>query len=269
MYTLLKMSPTPLSLHKEHSTMVECERCHRKFVSYAALSQHFNTMHPNAQRSAELEKQLTAEKEFETYKATTHYNNSGSKIKLAAFIIILIVAAGVIGYVAFTPREQAAATTVIAGTVAPDFTLPNVDGGTFTLSSYRGKSNVLLFFSEGLSCAPCLTQMTGLDQLNQQFLSLDITVVSITGDSVGLLSSWAHSSGPQHGKVLSDQNLAVSRTYDMLGADKSMMPGTAPGHSFILVNKAGMIVWRHDYGPYNMSVGNDEIIAACRKALSS
>ena len=46
-----------------------------------------------------------------------------------------------------------------------------------------------------------------------------------------------------------------------------MMPGTAPGHSFILVDRAGMIVWRHDYGPYNMNVPNDEIVAACRQAL--
>jgi hypothetical protein len=137
--------------------MVECERCHRKLVSYAALSQHFNAVHAYAKRPAELQKRVTAEKELESYKATAHYNHSGSKVKLAAFIIILIVAAGVIGYVASTPQEQAMASTVIAGTVAPDFTLPDVDGGTLTLSSYRGKSNVLLFFSEGLSCSPCLS----------------------------------------------------------------------------------------------------------------
>lgn len=249
--------------------MVECDRCHRKFVSYSALSQHFDTKHHNAQRPRELERELMAEKELDPYKTTVHYAQGSSKIKLAAFIIILIVAAGVIGYVTLTPPEQATGSTVGTGTAAPDFTLPDVDGGTFILSSYRGKSNVLLFFSEGLGCAPCLSQMTDLDQLNQQFTNLDIVVVSITGDSVNLLSSWAHSSGPQYGRVLSDQNLAVSRAYDMLGADKSMMPGAAPGHSFILVNRQGTIIWRHDYGPYNMSVPNGEIIAACKLALGS
>lgn len=247
--------------------MVQCERCHGKFASYASLSQHFDTKHRNAQRPARLERGLAAEKELDKYKATVHYVHGPSKTKLAAFFLILIVAAGVIGYVAFTPREQAAGTTLGVGAVAPDFTLTDVNGGTFTLSSFRGKENVLLFFNEGLSCSPCLNQMTDLDRLNQQLAKLDIVVVSITGDSASLLSSWARSSGPQYGKVLSDRNLAVSKAYEMLGPGVSMMPGSAPGHSFVLVNESGIIIWRQDYGPYNMSVPNDEIMASVKHAL--
>lgn len=247
--------------------MVECERCYKKFVSNAALSQHFDTKHHNAQRPSALERGLAAEKELDKYRATVHYAHGPSKTKLAVFFLILILAAGVIGYVALTPREQAAGPTLEVGSVAPDFTLTDVNGGTFTLSSFRGKENVLLFFNEGLSCAPCLNQMTNLDQLNQQFAKLNIVVVSITGDSASLLSSWAHSSGPEHGKVLSDHDLAVSRAYDMLGSGVSMMPGSAPGHSFVLVNESGSIIWRQDYGPYNMSVPNDEIMASIDHAL--
>ena len=256
--------------------MVECERCHRKFVSYAALSQHFDTKHHGANKPSELERKLAGERELDRYKATVHYTHGPSKTKLAAFLLILIVAAGTIGYVASTPREPtggnvlssgSVAPVLSSGSVAPDFTLPDVNGGTFTLSAYRGKASVLLFFNEGLSCAPCLNQMSDLDQLNQQFTKLDVIVVSITGDSVNLLSSWAHSSGPQFGKVLSDQSLAVSKMYDMLGSDKSMMPGTAPGHSFVLVDKSGMIKWRQDYGPSLMYVPNDQVIAAVRRAL--
>ena len=249
--------------------MVECERCHRKFVSYAALSQHFDTKHHNAQRPGELERKLAAEKELDTYKTIVHHAHGPSKTKLAMFLLILIVAAGVIGYVALKPGDQASGSTLGAGAVAPDFKLPDANGGTFTLSSYRGKANVLLFFNEGLSCAPCLSQMTDLDRLNQQFTKLDIVMVSITGDPVNLLSSWAYSSGPQDGKVLSDQNLAVSRAYDMLGPDKSMMPGSAPGHTFVLVDKAGVIKWRQDYGPSVMYVPNDQIMAAVRRALGA
>lgn len=249
--------------------MVECERCHKKFVSYAAFSQHFDTKHHNAQRPKELERGLATEKELDSYKAVAHYAHGPSKTKLAVFLLILIVASGVIGYLALTPREQSAGTTVVTGAVAPDFTLPGVNGVSFTLSSYRGKANVLLFFNEGLSCAPCLTQMTELDQLNPQFTSLNIVMVSITGDQLNLLSDWAHSSGPQYGRVLSDQSLTVSRAYDMLGPDKSMMPGSAPGHSFVLVNERGAIIWRQDYGPYNMSVPNDQILAAVKQALGA
>jgi hypothetical protein len=57
--------------------------------------------------------------------------------------------------------------------------------------------------------------------------------------------------------------------YDMLGPDKSMMPGTAPGHSFVLVDKSGMIEWRQDYGPGVMYVPNDQVMAAVRRALGA
>ncbi len=249
--------------------MVDCERCHRKFGSYAALAQHFDTKHRNARKPTELERALAAEKELDGYKAEVKYVHGPSKTKLGAFLLILIIAVGVIGYVALTPREQTGGSAVGAGAVAPDFTLPDVNGGTFTLSSYKGKSNVLLFFNEGLSCAPCLSQMSDLDGIDQQLTKLNVTVVSITGDSLNLLASWARSSGPHYGKVLSDQTLTVSRAYDMLGPDKSMMPGSAPGHSFILVDKSGIIKWRQDYGPATMYVPNDQILADVRRTLGA
>lgn len=248
--------------------MVECDRCHRKFSSYAALSQHYETKHHNATITPEIVKGVAAEKELEKYKATVHYSQGSSKTKVAAFLLILVIAAGVIGYVALTPREQAAK-RVTVGMVAPDFTLPDIKGGTFRLSSYRGTANVLLFFSEGLSCSPCLQQMRDLDQLNPQFTGHHVVVVSITGDPVNLLANWAQSGGPQYGKVLSDQSLAVSKMYDLLGPDVSMMPGTAPGHTFILVDMEGYVRWRADYGPSNMYVPNDQIIAAVRKAIGA
>ncbi len=45
--------------------------------------------------------------------------------------------------------------------------------------------------------------------------------------------------------VASDRDKSVSQAYDALGA--SMHPGVKPGHSFILVNKAGQIIWRQDW----------------------
>ena len=246
--------------------MVTCARCHRSFVSYAALSQHFESKHRNVAKPPELAKRLSEENELKTYRTSVRYVHGPSKIKSAAFLLILVVAAGIIGYVALTPRE-ASESLIGVGSVAPDFSLPSTSGVTFKLSDYRGRSNVLLFFNEGLSCQPCLTQMQGLDALNSEFGSLNVVVVSITGDPLQTLADWTRSSGPAYGMVLSDQGLQVSRSYGMLGAEVSMMPGTASGHSFILVNESGVIVWRHDYGPYKMNVANDEIMAAIRQTL--
>jgi len=246
--------------------MVTCERCHRNFVSYAALSQHFETKHHNAAKPPDLAKRLSEENELKSYRTSVQYVHGPSKIKFVAFLLILVVAVGVIGYVALTPRG-ANESLIGVGSVAPDFSLPSTSGVSFRLSDYRGKSNVLLFFNEGLSCQPCLTQMQGLDALNSEFKSLNVVVVSITSDPLQTLTDWTRSSGPAFGTVLSDQGLQVSGSYGMLGAEVSMMPGTAPGHSFILVNEKGVIVWRHDYGPYNMTVTNDEIMAAIKQGL--
>lgn len=243
--------------------MVECERCHRKFVSYAALSQHFETKHHNAQRPREMERELAVEKELDTYKATVHYTHGPSKTKLAAFLLILIVAAGVIGYVALTPREVGGS-IIGVGSTAPNFTLQDVAGGTFTLSDYRGKSNVLLLFNEGLSCQPCLQQMHDLDGLNAQFSGMNVLVVGVTPNSVDQLRSWVGAGGPQYGKVLADPGLVAFNLYHPVGTGGSMMT-----HTFLLINKAGMVIWRQDYGPSNMYVENAEVLAAVTKALGT
>lgn len=248
--------------------MVTCDRCHRKFASYDALLQHYKGKHSNVTNLTELQSHVAAEKETQALYQTTVRSRGPSRVKLFAFALIVIIAVGVIGYVALIPKEQTEKKFGV-GAVALDFTLPDTGGGNFKLSDYRGKSNVLLFFNEGLSCAPCLSQMRDLDQINRQMTDLNVLVVSITGDKLQLLADWTRSSGPRYGRVLSDEGLQVSKMYDMLGADVSMMPGTAPGHTFVLINKAGMIVWRGDYGPYNMYVPNDQIIAQVRKALGS
>lgn len=243
--------------------MVTCERCHHNFVSYAALSQHFDDKHHNATKPPELARELAAEREIAGYRATVSHVRGPSKTKLAAFLLILIIAAGVIGYVAFTPRE-AAGSIIGIGSVAPDFTVQDVSGGTFTLSDYRGKSNILLLFNEGLSCQPCLQQMHDLDGLNSQLVGLNVLVVSVTPNSADQLRSWMGAGGPQYGKVLADPGLVAFNLYQPTGTGGSMMT-----HTFLLINKAGTVIWRHDYGPNSMYAENNEILAAVTKALGT
>ena len=237
------------------------------FEFYAALLEHYKAKHPNANLT-DLQHNVASEREAHVIYETSmrHHTHGFSRLKLLAFLLIVIVAISFSSYAAFAPKSSVRLGTksisVSVGNAAPDFSLPATLGQSFRLSDYRDKSNVLLFFNEGLACQPCLTQMQGLDALNSEFNGLNVVVVSITGDSLQILKDWAQNSGPRHGLVLSDQNLQVSGMYDMLGPNVSMMPGSAPGHSFILVNKEGMIIWRQDYGPYNMSVPNNEIIAA-------
>ena len=47
------------------------------------------------------------------------------------------------------------------------------------------------------------------------------------------------------GIVAADEDKSVSNAYNAL--EFSMHPGVKPGHTFVLVNKAGQIVWRWDW----------------------
>jgi hypothetical protein len=63
-------------------------------------------------------------------------------------------------------------------------------------------------------------------------------------DPLAELSAEAESRGIT-GIVAADEDKSVSWSYDAMEA--SMHPGAKPGHTFILVNKAGQMIWRWDW----------------------
>lgn len=191
---------------------------------------------------------------------------SGQRVVLVAVLIVGILVA--VYVVRLGPGANGPPTGWV-GRNAPDFTLSVANGGgSFTLSNERGHQNVLLFFNEGLSCSPCLGQMEQLDQDAARFQLLNVTVVSITGDSLSSMTSWAANSHVTGTTVLADPTLSVSNSYDTTGAAVSMMPGSAPGHTFILVDRHGIVQWRADYGPSDMSVPDSEILQGVQSGLA-
>ena len=63
-----------------------------------------------------------------------------------------------------------------AGTPAPDFTLPALDGSTVSLSDYRGRP-VLLVFSDP-ECRPCQQMAPSLEQIHQSSGNLAVLMIS-------------------------------------------------------------------------------------------
>ena len=53
------------------------------------------------------------------------------------------------------------------GDLAPDFTVPRLDGGQFTLSEQRGKLVLLDFWATW--CRPCLAEMPAIKDIHQTF----------------------------------------------------------------------------------------------------
>jgi hypothetical protein len=87
--------------------MVDCERCHRKFATYAALKQHYSNQHPNVKWPDAFENELIEEKNLQAYKANLHPSQrSNTKIISAIILIVVILGAA---WVFLPPLFQAGA----------------------------------------------------------------------------------------------------------------------------------------------------------------
>lgn len=156
------------------------------------------------------------------------------------------------------------------GAPAPEFTLPAAQGGEVSLAALRGQP-VLLYFQEGLGCQPCWDQLSALKKQGEAELAqLGIsTVVSVTTDPVNAIRQKVSDEKITY-PVLSDPDLAVSDQYNT--NDYGMMGTSRNGHTFILVDRAGTIAWRADYGgkpDYTMFVPVDKFLAQLRAGLQN
>lgn len=154
------------------------------------------------------------------------------------------------------------------GEAAPPVNLPSTGGTSVDLAAYRGKDRVLLFFQEGLTCSPCWDQLAAIERDLPKFRALGIgPIVTVTGDPLDLLEQKVQDVGISL-PVLSDPDFAVSDSYGARGF--GMMRGAANGHTFVLVDRDGKIVWRADYGgepKYTMFVPDEVLLSELRAAL--
>ena len=164
--------------------------------------------------------------------------HSEQRIRLLIWGVVLVVLAGIITAMMLTSRPESSA----AQRPAPDFALTDTAGHTVNLSSYRGKSNVLLYFSEGAGCQSCLVQMGQIERRAKAFAKDDVIVLPVVMNTREQIMADMAANGVKTPFLLDDGT--VSEAYDTLG--KGMHAGL-PGHSFVLVDKQGMRRW---YGEY-------------------
>lgn len=163
------------------------------------------------------------------------------------------VAVAVIAAMMWTART----TTSTAVRTAPDFTLPDTSGHQVHLADYRGH-NVVLYFSEGAGCQPCLTQMATIEQHAADFTAANVTVLPIVMNSAAdIRADMAanHVTTP----FLLDTDGSVSRSYGTLGKG---MHADMPGHGFVLIDANGVQRW---YGEYpSMYLSAADLLAQVR-----
>ena len=125
------------------------------------------------------------------------------------------------------------------GEVAPDFTLGSTAGRDITLSSWRGKSNVLLAFFPLAFTTVCSKEMCEIYENIDRFRSASTQVYGISVDSVPTLREFGYKNGMQT-EMLSDFKREVSRAYGVLDEDKFFSR-----RSYFLIDKQGVLRWSH------------------------
>jgi peroxiredoxin len=168
--------------------------------------------------------------------------------------LLVLVVVGLIAAALWTARPQTSAEV----RVAPDFTLPDSDGGSVTLSDLRG-SPVLLYFSEGAGCDACIVQQAKIED-EPGFAEAGITVLPIVMNTAEQINADRDRLGGKTAYLLDDGT--VSKEYDTLG--KGMHPGL-PGHGFVLIDADGNQVWQADYP--SMWIEPSELLATVRDKL--
>jgi peroxiredoxin len=141
------------------------------------------------------------------------------------------------------------------GVLAPDFALPSTAGGELTLSSFRGKSSVLLAFFPLAFTSVCTTELCDFSQGFSEFAGLDATILGISVDSIPTLKEFRAKNGITV-DLLSDFKREVSRRYGVLMEDKFHSR-----RAYFIVDREGVLRWSHVEDETRHKRENAELIA--------
>ena len=145
----------------------------------------------------------------------------------------------------------------LLGKPLPDIQLADIDGKKYTSADFRRKYTVL-FFNEGLMCYPaCWNQIASFGS-DDRFNSDQIQAISVVVDSA---KDWqkAIEKMPQLAKATTmfDGGANASQQLGILTTASSMHRGSLPGHTYVVVDKDGIV--RYVFDDPNMANANDSL----------
>ena len=113
-------------------------------------------------------------------------------------------------------------------------------------------------------CYPaCWNQIVALARDNR-LKGEDVTVLSVVVDPQ---EAWENAikKMPELGEatVVFDKGGVASNAFGMLKTPSSMHFGQLPGHSYVVINKEGIV--KHVYDDPNMAIHNDQLVAELGK----
>lgn len=146
---------------------------------------------------------------------------------------------------------------------APDFSFTDLNGKIYSLENLRGK-NIILFFNEGLMCYPaCWDQIVAFGK-DRRFEENNTVVLSVVVDPK---EGWqkAINKMPELSlaTIVFDERAMISKRYGALETKSSMHYGAYPGHTYVLIDKDGIVRYILD-DPY-MAIHNDQLLVEIKK----
>ena len=144
------------------------------------------------------------------------------------------------------------------GDLAPDFTARSTSGSEVSLSSFRGKRNVLLAFFPLAFTGTCTKELVCFTEDFDQFAGKGVDILPISVDSTPSLKEFKKKLQMKT-ELLSDFKRDVSRAYGVLNEDRFYS-----NRAYFLVDKEGRVRWSHVEANNSERRDNSEILAAIK-----
>jgi peroxiredoxin len=144
------------------------------------------------------------------------------------------------------------------GDLAPDFTAASTSGNEVTLSSFRGKRNVLLAFFPLAFTGTCTKELVCFTEDFDQFAGNGVEILPISVDSTASLREFK-SKLQMKTELLSDFKREISRAYGVLNEDRFYS-----NRAYFLIDKVGKVGWAYVESNNGQRRENSEILAAIK-----
>jgi len=145
------------------------------------------------------------------------------------------------------------------GDAAPDFTAPSTSGKDVSLSSFRGKRNVLLAFFPLAFTGTCTKELVCFTEDFDQFAGKGVEILPISVDATPSLKEFKNKLQMKT-ELLSDFKRDISRAYGVLNEDRFYS-----NRAYFLTDREGRIRWSHVEGNNCERRENPEIFAAIER----
>lgn len=184
-------------------------------------------------------------------------------IKTVALILALIIAPVVAILVFSQLNKPNSKLDNLLNKPAPNFSFNDRNGNNYSSDNLKGK-NVVLFFSEGLACYPACWNQIASFATDQRFNTSDTVALSVVLESP---EDWQKVTQKMDGidkaNIVFDKGGQISRVFGMMSVTSSMRQGTSLGHTYVIIDKQGII--RYVFDDPSMAVRNDQIASELAK----